>query len=270
LPFQTQRPRRELRDFVRVYAQREFDRAVSTVIEPCPARLEQVLDFEFGEMISCLQAGQWRPAFRSIVIGASAQPCSICLPGGATSFAVYFYPTGFSRLFKIPATEISLRFFDARDVAGRLLGSLHNQLAERRSFTERVLLMEDFLLRLATRVSPPAPIEAVTVHTFAAQGAAPVADLARHSGLGLRQFERRFRQHTGFRPKLYSRIARFQSALDAKIGSPRRTWLDIAHTHGYYDQMHMIRDFRDLAGGVPGEILASIGDMRPMEGRAES
>jgi AraC-like DNA-binding protein len=259
----TERPRRELQTFVRVYAQREMDPADSLVIEPCPARLEQVLQFDFGEMVSCLRAGKYRASFPSVVIGASAQPSSIHLPGGTTSFAVYFHPTGFSRLFDIPATEISHEFYNARDVVGCLLGSLYDQLAERRSFTERVLLMEDFLVRRAALVTPLTPIEEVAVYAFAAQGSIPIIDLARHSGLGLRQFERRFLQHTGVRPKLYSRIARFQSALDDKIGSPRRTWLDIAHSHGYHDQMHMVRDFHGLAGDVPGEILASIGDMRP-------
>ena len=259
----TKPPRRELRTFVRVYAQREMDRADPVVIEQCPARLEQVLEFEFGEMIWCVQAGKCRASFPAAVIGASTQPVSIHLPGGATSFAVYFYPTGFSRLFNIPAKEISLNFYDARNVAGRLLGSLHNQLEERRSFAERVLLMEEFLLRCAGRVAQPTPIEEVTIHAFEAQGSVPTIDLAHYSGLGFRQFKRRFLQHTGIQPKLYSRIARFQSALDDKIASPRRTWLDIAHSHNYHDQMHMIRDFRGLAGDVPGGIFASIGSMRP-------
>jgi AraC-like DNA-binding protein len=267
----TEHPRLELQTFVRVYAQREMDPTPSVVIEPCPARLEQVLEFEFGEMIWCVQAGKVRESFPAVVIGASTKPASIHLPGGATSFAVYFYPTGFSRLFNIPAKEISLDFYDARDVAGPLLGSLHSQLAERRSFAERVLLMEEFLVSRAARVTQPTPIEEVTVHAFEAQGSVPTIDMAHHSGLGLRQFERRFLQHTGIQPKLYSRIARFQSALDDKIASPRRSWLNIAHSHGYHDQMHMIRDFRDLAGDVPSEVFASIGTMRPTcgEGLAE-
>jgi AraC-like DNA-binding protein len=252
-----------LQTFVRAYAQREIGRNDSTEIERCPARLEQVLEFEFGETISCVKAGECRASFPCAVIGASAQPCSIYLPGGTTSFAIYFYPTGFSRLFNIPVTELSHDFYDARDVAGHLLESLHDQLAEGRSFAERVLLTDEFLLRRAARVTLPAPIEEVTVHAFAAQGSVSVIDLARHSGLGLRQFERRFLQHMGFPPKLFCRIARFQSALDAKIESPLRSWLDIAHSYGYHDQMHMIRDFRGLAGDVPGHVLASIGDLRP-------
>ena len=63
---------------------------------------------------------------------------------------------------------------------------------------------------------------------------------------GLRQFERSFERDVGVSPKSFARIARFQSALDAKLVSPQRTWLDIAHSFGYHDQMHMIHDFEAL------------------------
>lgn len=248
---------------MRVYAQRETGGADSVIIEPCPARLEQILEFQFGEPISCIQAGNHRAMHPGMIIGALAQPCSISLPGGTISFGIFFHPTGLSRLLGIPMKEISLEAYDVQDVASQLLGSLHNQLGECRSFAERVLVVEAFLLQRAVLVSPPTPIEEVAAHVFAAQGSVRILDLARHHGLGLRQFERRFQEHTGVQPKLYSRIARFQSALDAKMSSPRRSWLDIALGYGYFDQMHMIRDFHVLAGGVPSKVLSSIGDMRP-------
>lgn len=46
------------------------------------------------------------------------------------------------------------------------------------------------------------------------------------------------------------RIAHFERALRLKIGSGRR-WTDIARAADYYDQMHMVREFRALAGAVP-------------------
>jgi transcriptional regulator GlxA family with amidase domain len=88
-------------------------------------------------------------------------------------------------------------------------------------------------------------------------------DLAHQDFMGLRPSERRFQQETGASPKSFARVARFQAALDAKLASPGRTWLDIAHTFGYYDQMHMIRDFADLGSGAPTHLIAQMGDVRP-------
>jgi AraC-like DNA-binding protein len=248
---------------VRVYAQRETDRTDSVVIEPCPARLEQMLEFQFGEPISCIQGGNHRAMYPGMIIGAVAQPCSISLPGGTISFGIFFHPIGLSRLLGIPMKEISLEAYDARDVAGHWLGSLQNQLAECRSFAERVLVAESLLLECAVRAAPPTTMQVLAAHVFSAQGSVRILDLARHLGLGPRQFERQFKEDIGVQPKLYSRISRFQSALDAKLTSPHRTWLEIALSFGYFDQMHMIRDFHGLAGDVPSRILSSIGDMRP-------
>jgi len=81
--------------------------------------------------------------------------------------------------------------------------------------------------------------------------------------MGLRQFERRFHEETGVPPKVFARVARFQAALDAKLASPERTWLDVAHSFGYYDQMHMIHDFQSLGSNTPTQLLVQMGDVRP-------
>ena len=81
-----------------------------------------------------------------------------------------------------------------------------------------------------------------------------LAQLVARSGLGVRQFERRFLGEIGLAPKLYSRIVRFEAALRLRSEGPARQWIDIAHTLGYHDQMHMVHDFRSLAGASPSEI----------------
>jgi transcriptional regulator GlxA family with amidase domain len=90
-----------------------------------------------------------------------------------------------------------------------------------------------------------------------------VSELARQTGLGTRQFERKFLQSIGVTPKRFARVARFQSALDAKLMSPGRSWLDIAHALRYHDQMHMVHDFQSLGGNTPVQLFSEIGDARP-------
>ena len=82
-------------------------------------------------------------------------------------------------------------------------------------------------------------------------------------GLSLRHFQRRFKERVGVSPKLHARIARFQSAVDAKLADPNRTWLGIAHALQFHDQMHMIHDFQKLAKHSPSSLLPELGDLRP-------
>jgi hypothetical protein len=62
----------------------------------------------------------------------------------------------------------------------------------------------------------------------------------------------------------FARVARFQAALDAKLTTPTRTWLDIAHSFGYYNQMHMVHDFESLGRNTPTNVLTQMGDVRPV------
>ncbi|TXJ23716.1 MAG: AraC family transcriptional regulator [Chitinophagaceae bacterium] len=68
--------------------------------------------------------------------------------------------------------------------------------------------------------------------------------------LSTRQFERNFKEFAGFSPKLYSRIIRFQSAIE-QYGQTGKSLTEIAYDCGYYDQSHFIHDFKEFSGLHP-------------------
>ena len=55
--------------------------------------------------------------------------------------------------------------------------------------------------------------------------------------------------------KLYSRIARLNYALDLKVARPDLSWASVACDADYFDQTHLIKDFKALAGETPSEFL---------------
>ena len=59
-------------------------------------------------------------------------------------------------------------------------------------------------------------------------------------------------------PKAFARLARFRHA-ERLLRSPgHRSLASIALTCGYYDQAHLNRDFRDLAGCTPTAYLTHL------------
>lgn len=78
----------------------------------------------------------------------------------------------------------------------------------------------------------------------AALRAAAPADAA---SLSTRQFERVFAGTFGLTPKLFQRMARVEGLLRDAIATGT-TGAALALRHGYYDQSHMARDQRMLAG----------------------
>ena len=75
--------------------------------------------------------------------------------------------------------------------------------------------------------------------------------LAKEACVGVRQLERQFLERTGMSPKLFIRLVRFSRAWVMREKNKDISWLSIAHTCNYADQMHMIRDFKDFVGVTP-------------------
>jgi len=255
----------ELQLHVRAFAQRRMSRDHTEVVEPVPARLEQVLNFEFGIRPVAQLEGSTQSTIHEIsVVGPSAyRPFSLLLPGGVESFAIFFQPFAFWQLFRLPISTLVNRYYDGCDVLDRETQQLWNRMAETATFAGRVRIAEEYLLRKVLNSQRNTSIMSAALYMFKAKGALRLEDVAGHLSLGLRQFERNFLSEIGLSPKLYSRVARFQAALDMKIKSSGVRWANLACELGYHDQMHMIKDFQSLSGLSPTCLLARLGDMRP-------
>jgi len=87
----------------------------------------------------------------------------------------------------------------------------------------------------------------------ASAGRATVEQLAAELGLSTRQLERRFRAHVGLGPKMLARITRFQFA--RRLAERAPSLAAVAAHAGYFDQAHLVRDFRQFAGAPPSRFL---------------
>jgi AraC-like DNA-binding protein len=85
-----------------------------------------------------------------------------------------------------------------------------------------------------------------------------VTSVAESLGVSDRHLRRAFREVVGLSPKAYFKLMRFERALNAARDSRDLSWSDIAVGSGYYDQAHLIADFRSIAGATPREFLAEV------------
>ena len=257
-------PRPELRPYVRAYAQRVVEKDDPILVQSVPAELEQILDLEFGVMPGIRYQGLYDVSHVAWFGGAQSSFSGYLeLRPGVESFAVFFQPAGWSLLFKVPVAEVTNRIMDATSIPGSTFRSLWNRMGEASIFEARVQVVEQFLLERVVHASIDNKMTSAAKYIFRCHGTIKISSLASRYSLGVRQFERAFERETGISPKIFARIARFQAALDAKIISPQRTWLDVAHSFGYYDQMHMIHDFEKLGRAAPNELIVQMGDVRP-------
>jgi hypothetical protein len=254
-----------LRKYVRAYAQRTVNTGNAELISKVPARLEQILEFQFNQAFEIrFQGGPSISTPRIAIIGPQTQPrASAVLTGKIESFGAFFQPAGFSQIFGVPMRMLINAGDDGVSVLGQSIRSVWNELGESNSFRARVDIFERFLLRALSSIRGCDRMMEASNRLLALQGRIPIVEIARQESMGIRSFERNFAKKVGVAPKLYARIARFQTALDMKVVSPETTWLTISHALDYHDQMHMVHDFLSLGGDSPGRLLPNLGDMRP-------
>src|SRR5262249_22982940 len=81
--------------------------------------------------------------------------------------------------------------------------------------------------------------------------------VASQSNLSLRQFRRRCLEESGLSPKHLCRVLRFRRARSFALASSRPDWSRIAADSGYFDQSHLIRDFREFTGRAPMSVFSN-------------
>lgn len=87
----------------------------------------------------------------------------------------------------------------------------------------------------------------------AVQRGASVPELAAEAGWSERQLRRRCLDVFGYGPKTLGRVLRMNTALElARAGTP---FAEVAAVTGYADQAHLTRDWRDLTGATPTELV---------------
>lgn len=74
--------------------------------------------------------------------------------------------------------------------------------------------------------------------------------------LSHKQFNRVFTEYIGSTPKEFYRIIRFQRALFILQNNPSTNLTQLAYEAGYFDQSHLIKDFKQFSGYTPGEFLS--------------
>jgi len=247
-------PEPALGDCVRCFQQRRAHIRGALAAYPIAARPDLFLEFYLQDpyMVRIGDAAAPEIVPNSVVVGPCTQlRAQLVLSGKLDVFTIQFRPAGFHQLFRTPMDEFADQAFDARLVIGPKFRDFEEKLACASSFEERASVASAFLFECLTERSGGDAVAAVANRFLSKRGVLGIADAAAEAGLSVRQFERQFSEQVGVPPKLYARIVRFNAALEAKMSAPRRLWTDIAHDFGYYDQMHMVRDFEDFTGENP-------------------
>jgi AraC-like DNA-binding protein len=169
---------------------------------------------------------------------------------------IYFRPAGAAPCLRIPISDLTDRTVTIEGLWGtpgsRISGELCGLDEEDRvAYVESALLARLRIGRQRTDAVDTARLAADVVRR---RGQVTVEGMARAAGVSRQHLTREFRAHLGISPKLYARLARFQSGLVYAGCRGRITWADVAVEMGYADQSHMIAEFRQFSGLTPAAL----------------
>jgi AraC-like DNA-binding protein len=203
-----------------------------------------------------------------VVVGTQAiGRVELFLGGTIRTFTIQFQPAGFHELLRIPMVELAGKGLDASGVLGPRIDWLNNQLCNSPNFETMAHVADEFLLyflKTSGRMTDPffANLSSNLNRVLGGVSRVELDTLVNDSGVGQRQFERRFKTAIGVSPKRYLRVARLHRALRLRERRPEWAWGRIASECGFHDQMHLIHDFRELGGEAPNALFREMTDLR--------
>ena len=214
--------------------------------------------------------GQPPGEYGTLLGGLHSVPALITHAGAQSGIQVALRPLGARALLGLPAGELSALDLPAEAVLGAVCAELREKLRSAAGWPERFAVLDEILLRRAGLLraglhwaahADAAPEVSWAWHELLREGGATrVSELAAGTGWSERHLTSRFRAEIGLAPKAAARVVRFDRArklLVRKLTAGGDYLLaDLAADCGYFDQAHLAREFRALAGCPPSQWLA--------------
>jgi len=217
-------------------------------------RIEVV--FHFGTPPARAEAGVFTRQCEALLVGQMTRHVELMTTGALGMVAARFKPFGAAHFFRAPLAELTDQVADLSAVIGRVAAQVREMIANAPSHTARLALLEGFLLA-RLRGAPDPTVERATdlLHRTATDGIRTGA-LAKQIGVSERQLERKFRERVGVSAKTLQQLSRFQRFVRLIQSTRAGSLTDAALSCGYYDQAHLIREFKRFAGRTPSAFIA--------------
>jgi AraC-like DNA-binding protein len=254
------KPAFPLQPFVSCYALRSFTTDDRGILKPMFAVHESYMTFFLQGGFCDLIDIQGRPNSRishAIVNLLTESQGGTYYKGSFVLFSVQFKCNGIPAIFGIPQKMLVNHIISIADILPDL-NMLAEQLSEDIRIERIAAIMNAYLLRkLAGQRQKKHTVNicAASEVILKSRGMVNIDKLAYCANMSPRNFERRFSDEVGMAPKLYTRIARFFTAIEDKALHPYKSWTDIVYEYNFYDQAHFIKEVKNFSFKTPEELF---------------
>lgn len=195
---------------------------------------------------------------QAFICGQSLEFSDVVTTGKLNMLVVVFQPHAANMFFNTPVSEFYGTSVASRDVSDIELADLSSRIQDTMDNNLCIHYIEEFLIKRLSDINASNNYERVkaALDTLNNQRDVTVKSLAEIACLSYKQFSRVFTQYVGANPKEFSRIIRFQHALYTLQSKPSINLTQLSYESGFFDQSHLIKEFKAMSGYTPGEYLS--------------
>jgi AraC-like DNA-binding protein len=191
---------------------------------------------------------------RLTICGVSTNKFTRILENQDFAFGVKFRPGGFRPFLHCAAASLTDRIVPANYIFSADGDTLEAALVASGREDAMIGAVEAFFLRRVPEPDESVELADRLVSKILHQPQIKtVDDLAEQTGLSKRSVQRLFREYVGITPKWVIRRYRLHELIERLEAGDLLNWPDLALELGYFDQAHLIHDFRSITGYSPAD-----------------
>ncbi|MCP4115719.1 MAG: helix-turn-helix domain-containing protein [Desulfobacteraceae bacterium] len=192
-------------------------------------------------------------ALKSFVVGAMTKP----MESDRTNLVgVRFNPGMAYPFFNVPMHEVTDRLVDYFEFAGRETTHLLNQLMDLNTTHRQIELLNKTFINKLSSINPIDPKMARALALIRkTQGRCSIKQTCDDIGWSRQHLARKTLTYTGITAKFLAQVTRVRHVIKRHGTNSFQNWSQLSVDVGYYDQSHMINEFRRITGQTPVEFV---------------
>ena len=172
-----------------------------------------------------------------------------------STFAIRFYAWTATLFAERPFHDSKNGYQRVDDFFPALERQLTPMLMSVSSLTERAEIASRYLLRYFQPDRESSVLMNAVYDIITSRGTVKITDLTAAAAISPRRLERVFDEHMGISPKSFASLVRYQLLWQELCLGRGSCVLDLVEKYGYYDQAHLLNDFRKRHTMTPAQAI---------------
>lgn len=209
--------------------------------------------FNLGDHLSFSGENLSEPVFLD---GTNTVSRKVGFLGQVNALGIRFHTGGAYPFLEIPLNEIANHTVYLSDLGYASFAELHQRLLESDSLQQKIMLIEQYLLKIVRDKPKPRDILLASLEMIKQKrGQIEINSIADWLYISQRQLERLYAMQVGMSPKQYARLSRIAFARKLLKRPQQFSLAQISAELGFFDQAHFIREFKAVIGMTPQAYL---------------